>query len=104
MSTSHYFPVNLKSACLMLAGWITTGLPPWIWNTGGSSEVIWPVSPELDLAVEGLGVHRGERIAHLLRIDRIGGLDRELQDRAGGRGRGLGIVGLALVFLAPRPR
>ena len=36
---------SLRSPCLIACGNSTTGLAPWIWNTGGSSELIWPLAP-----------------------------------------------------------
>src|ERR1700761_4832006 len=36
---------SLRSPCLIAGGNSTTGLEPWIWKTGGSSELIWPLAP-----------------------------------------------------------
>ena len=42
------------------------------------------VRAELDAAVEGHGVGRCDRVAHLDRVEGAGLLDRQLQDGAGG--------------------
>src|SRR3954447_24309578 len=56
---------------------------------------------ELDAPEEGHGVERGERVAHLCRLERARLLDRELEYLAGGRGRGLRIIRLVLALRTP---
>src|SRR5215208_4850700 len=48
-----------------------------------------PGRPELHVSPEGDFVHRGERVAHFLLVERAGLFDRQLEDRAGGRGGSL---------------
>src|SRR5688500_326028 len=57
-----------------------------------------PGRAEFHRAPEGDLVECGERVAHLGAVHRPGLLDRHLQDGAGSRGRGLGVVRQSLVL------